>query len=96
MVVTDGLLTLGVNAGDGTHTFFNDVRVVLTAPADGFDYATAYADGIETLDKVNAKVRAIELFDLNGRRIATAPRGIAIVKKRMSDGTIRTEKVVRK
>ena len=96
VVVTDGLLTLGVNAGDGTHTFFNDVRVVLTAPADGFDYATAYADGIETLDKVNAKVRAIELFDLNGRRIATAPRGIAIVKKRMSDGTIRTEKVVRK
>ena len=41
--VTDGELTIGVNASQGSHTFFNDVRIVLTGPAKGFDYAKAYA-----------------------------------------------------
>ena len=41
------------------------------------------------------KVRAIQLFDLNGRSINKAQKGIVIVKKVMSDGTIKTEKVVK-
>ena len=40
--VTDGELTIGVNAGEGSHTFFNEVRILLTAPVNGFDYAAAY------------------------------------------------------
>lgn len=96
VVVTDGILTLGVNAGDGSHTFLNEVRIYLTAPADGFDYASAYeATGIETLDKsAAAKVNAIQLFDVNGRRLGKAQKGITIVKKVMSDGSIKTEKVI--
>ena len=39
-------------------------------------------------------VRNLQLFDLNGRRVLTARKGIFIVKKQMSDGTIRTEKVI--
>ena len=95
ITVTDGILTLGVNAGDGTHTFFNEVRVYLTAAAAGFDYASAYeAAGIETIEGAPAvKVRAIQLFDINGRRLSKAQKGITIVKKVMSDGSIRTEKV---
>jgi hypothetical protein len=42
--VTDGMLTLGVNAGDGTHTFFNDVRLELIAPVPGYDYASEAGD----------------------------------------------------
>jgi hypothetical protein len=99
--VVDGRLTIGANAGIGevtmeTNTFFNEVQVLLTAPAAGFDYATAFAVGIESAEATAAKVRAIEIYDLNGRRVLTAPRGVCIVKKLMSDGTVKTEKVIRK
>ena len=96
VVVTDGILTIGVNGGPSSHTFFSQVTLLLTGPATGFDYAAAYeAAGIETLEGTPAaKVRAIQLFDLNGRRVAKAQKGITIVKKVMSDGSIRTEKVI--
>lgn len=94
VVVADGVLTIGVNAGDGSKTFFNDVHLYLTGAIDGFDYKGAIETGIEAAQ--NAKVRAIEIYDLNGRRMAAAPRGISIVKMMMSDGTVRTQKVIRK
>ena len=51
--------------------------------------------GIETLEgTLAAKVRAIQLFDVNGRRLSKAQKGITIVKKVMSDGSIQTEKVI--
>jgi hypothetical protein len=66
--------------------------------AANVDYAKAYEDiaaGIETLEGTPAaKVRAIQLFDLNGRRVMKAQKGITIVKKVMSDGSVKTEKVV--
>lgn len=97
VTVTDGKLTVGVNAGGHSHTFFNEAKLILTAPAAGFDYASAYeqaVQGIETEVADNARVIGIEIFDLNGRRMAAAQRGIQIVKKYMSNGTIRTEKVI--
>ena len=36
--VTDGVLTIGVNAGPSSHTFFNEVRVLMTAPVAGYKY----------------------------------------------------------
>ena len=42
--VVDGKLTIGVNAGSASHTFFNDIRVYMTGAAEGFDYAAAYAE----------------------------------------------------
>ena len=38
VTVTDGKLTIGVNANDGSHTFFNEVVLEMTAPAAGFAY----------------------------------------------------------
>ena len=100
VIVTDGVLTIGVNAGQGSHTFFNEVRLLLTAPAT-FDYAGEYAKLNEQIETgveapAAARVRGIELYDLNGRRIFTAQKGIQIVKKYMSDGTVRIEKVIKK
>ena len=70
----------------------------MTGAASGFDYAKAYEDaaaGIETLEGTPAaKVRAIQIFDLNGRRLTKAQKGITIVKKVMSDGSIKTDKVI--
>lgn len=96
ILVTDGQLTIGVNAGPKSHTFFNEVRVLLTAPVANFDYGQAWLDGIDATVAQPAKVRAIELYDLNGQRVNTARQGVVLVKKYMSDGTVRTEKVVKK
>ena len=97
VVITDGIVTLGVNACNGSHTFFNDVRVILTAAATGFDYAKAYEEVLAGIDETtanNVKTRAIAIYDLNGRRMMKAERGVNIVKSLMSDGTVRTQKVV--
>lgn len=97
IVVTDGTLTIGANAQAGTHTFFNNVELYMTGKADGFDYGKAYDEvmvGVEPTTKT-AKVRAVQLFDLNGRRISTAKKGIVIIQKQMSDGTVKTEKVIK-
>ena len=102
VVVTDGELTIGAEAfGEKTHTFFSDVRLLLVEPATGFDYASEYAKLNEQIETgveapAAARVRGIELYDLNGRRIITAQKGIQIVKKYMSDGTVRIEKVINK
>ena len=103
VAVSDGILTIGVNAGDASHTFFNEVRLYLNLPIEGYDYAADLAavkemieSGVESKTVAPAKVRALELYDLNGRRIISAKPGVAIVKKYMSDGTVRVEKVVKK
>ena len=100
VVVTDGELTIGVNAGSSSHTFFNDVRLLLSNKTNA-DYAAAYNDVIGTIETGvdnarEVRVRGVELYDLNGRRIVSANKGIQIVKKYMSDGTVRIEKVVKK
>ncbi len=94
IVVTDGVLTIGVNGGQTSGTFFNDIRILLTGPAPGFDYGTAYTEGIDSEMAAKVTVRSYEVYDLNGRRLAKAQRGIQIMKKHMSDGTTRIEKVV--
>ncbi len=96
IVVTDGQLTIGVYYGNDSQYFFGNAKLTLTGAATGFDYAKAL-EVIETnIDAAKSnKVRAIQLFDLNGRSINKAQKGIVIVKKVMSDGTIKTEKVVK-
>ena len=97
LVVTDGILTIGVNAGPSSHTFFNEVRLVITNAIEGVDYGSLYQEVVDGVEDVKAEqVRAIQLYDLNGRRITTARQGVVIVKKIMSDGSVRTEKVVKK
>lgn len=98
--ITDGILTLGSKfVNDDGQYFFDKVRLQLVAAAVGFDYAAAYQEhltGIDATVTQPAKVLGFELYDLNGRRIATVQKGITIVKKYMSDGTIVTEKVIKK
>ena len=96
--ITDGKLVLGVNfASDGGQYFFDHVLLTMTGAAKGFDYAKAKEDymntGIEPAQAA-AKVRAIEVYDLNGMRTAKATRGLNIVKKYMSDGSVRIQKVI--
>lgn len=96
IIVEDGMLTLGCTWSNLSQAFLDDVHVYLTGKAD-VDYSALYdevAAGIETAAS-KAKVRAIELYDLNGQRIPVAKKGIVIVKKQMSDGTVKMEKVIK-
>ena len=97
VTVTDGVLTLGFKSGSTSQPFLNEVHILLTGAAN-VNYSDLYNEVItnigETVSSDN-KVRAIELYDLNGRRITKAQKGLVIVKKVMSDGTIRTQKVVK-
>jgi hypothetical protein len=96
ITVTDGKLTIGFYYGNDSQYFFGDAKLTLTGAAAGFDYGKAVEDlstGIE--NPATAKVRALQLYDLNGRRIVTAQKGIQIVKKMMSDGTVKTQKVIK-
>ena len=95
--VTDGVLTIGVKWNNLAQMMFDRVQVFLANPAAGFDYGKAYEEvltGVDAQQQV-AKVRAIEMFDLNGQRIPVAKKGVVIVKKHMSDGTVRTQKIVK-
>ena len=98
VVITDGQLTLGAFAANGSHVFFNNVQLFMTNSAEGFDYASALKELVDGIDSVEAgnnnAVRKVELYDLNGRRIVTAKKGLNIVKKYMNDGSVRTEKVI--
>ena len=96
IVVTDGKLTIGVYYGADSQYFFGNSKLTMTGAATDFDYAKALEDIETNIDAAKSnKVRAIQLFDLNGRSINKAQKGIVIVKKVMSDGTIKTEKVVK-
>lgn len=93
--VTDGQLTLGIHFGGDAQIFFQHARLTLMAPAD-INYADTYQEFISGVDAAKtAKVRAIEVYDLNGHRLVNAKKGISIVRKLMSDGTVKTSKVVK-
>ena len=97
--VKDGKLTIGVQFGRGegtTQFMFDYARLYLVGAAEGFNYVAAaesIAQGIENAN--TSKVRSISMYDLNGRSIKKANKGIVIVRKVMGDGTVKTSKVVK-
>ena len=95
--VIDGKLTIGFRFGTGSQAFLNDVEIWMTSPISGHDYTKEYQEvlsGVEAA-KATAKVRAIEIYDLNGKRIPAAKKGVVIVKKTMSDGSVKVEKAIK-
>jgi len=95
--VIDGVLTIGVKWNNLAQMMFDRVQIFLAQPAAGFDYAAGYNEAITGVEAAanTAKVLSIKLFDLNGQRLGVAKKGVVIVQKQMSDGTIKTEKVIK-
>lgn len=98
--IVDGYLNFGVRfkttSSGATHNMFDRVKLYLTGAVPGHNYAEDYEQiktGVNTAK--TAKVRAIEVYDLNGRRIQKAQKGLNIVKRVMSDGSVKTSKVVK-
>ncbi len=97
ITVVDGKLIFGIHFAGDSQYFFQGSSLWMTAAADGFDYGKAYDQilaGVDETVATTAKVRAMQIYDLNGRRISKGQKGIVIVKKMMSDGSTRVEKVV--
>ena len=93
ITITDGQLGVGFYYNNESQAFFEEITAVkMVAPADGYDYAAALTS-IKNAP-ATAKVRAIQVYDLNGRRMIRAQKGLQIVKKQMSDGTVRVEKLI--
>ena len=79
-----------------TQYMFDAARLYLTGAKEGHDYAADYNQIITgVVSAKNAKVSAIEVYDLNGRRMVKATKGLNIVKRVMSDGSVQTSKVVK-
>jgi hypothetical protein len=94
--VLDGNLTLGVK-WNNSQFMFDYVKIFLTGPAAGADYSKEYQDFVDAVDAAAAAatVKSVEIFDINGVQLPVAKKGVNIVKKTMSDGTIITEKIVK-
>jgi hypothetical protein len=93
ITITDGQLGVGIYYNNESQAFFEEITAVkMVAPADDYDYAAALTS-IKNAP-ATAKVRAIQVYDLNGRRMIRAQKGLQIVKKQMSDGTVRVEKLI--
>ena len=57
----------------------------------------AQVDGIDTdLDNINVEVKDAQYFDVLGRRVDASANGIVIKIVTLSDGTVKSEKVIRK
>jgi len=100
IVVVDGQMTVGCNFPETSQWMFDQIKSVnITGAASGVDYANLYQEQLQGIDGTAAEpvVRHIAIYDLNGRQLTSArTAGIVIVKKYMSDGTVRVEKFVKK
>lgn len=72
--VTDGQLTVGIHFAGDSQYFFSQIKLYLTAPAAGFDYAEAYT-GVKTISQTADRN---VYYDLQGRRVAKPAKGLYI------------------
>lgn len=92
--IKDGLVTVGMAYGTGSQAFLNGIEIILIGKAKEVDYEKEFTNGIDSKTAAPV-VRDIKVFDLNGRRQVVAKKGLNIVKKTLSDGTVVTEKIVK-
>ena len=80
ITVTNGQLTLGFVWGPECQAFMDEVHILLTGPAEGFDYAKAYneaAAGIETV-QIAGKATNGAIYNLSGQRVNNSFKGLVI------------------
>lgn len=79
--VTDGVLTLGFKSGTTSQPFLEEVHILMTGPAAGFDYEKAYDEqsaGVETV-KVADKTNNGAIYNLSGQRVNKSFKGLVIM-----------------
>ncbi len=89
--ILDGKLTMGAHAGANSHIFINNFQIFLVGGSSTYDYNKGYTDGISTTSN---KLQSVAVFDMNGRQIVRAAKGVNIVKRTYSDGSVKVGKVL--
>ena len=80
ITIEDGQLTVGFYYGNTSQAFFEEITSVkLIAPLAGHDYKNDKETSIETA--AAPSVRSILVYDLNGRRVIKANKGLQIVRE---------------
>ena len=90
--ILDGKLTIGAHAGANSHIFINNFQIFLVGKSANYDYAKGYADGINTVSKNTLK--SVAVYDMNGRQMVRATKGVNLVKRTYSDGTVKVDKYI--
>lgn len=90
--ILDGNLVIGAHAGPDSHVFINNFSIYLVGKSATYDYKKGLADGIE--NAINDNSYTVAVYDLNGRRIVRATKGVNIVKRTYSNGRVVTSKVL--
>lgn len=87
--ILDGKLTIGAHAGANSHIFMNNFAIYLVGgnkTADMDEYLT----GVETV-KGNS-IKNVTVYDINGRQMVRAAKGVNIVKRTYNDGSVKVGK----
>ncbi len=64
----------------------DDVRIFFVAPLEGYDYAAALQELETSLSVVTPNATVVEIYNVNGVRVANAQKGVNIMK--MSNGKV--------
>lgn len=91
--ILDGVLTIGAHAGANSHIFMNNFAIYLVGSSAEANYeklAEDWANGIQTVK--NAKLKSVAVYDLNGAQKMHATKGVNIVKRTYSDGSVKVSK----
>lgn len=90
--ILDGKLTIGAHAGlTDSHIFINNFAIYLVGAANT-DYNKALTDFETGITTTGKSLKSVAVFDMNGRQIVRAAKGVNIVKRTYSDGTVKISK----
>lgn len=90
--ILDGKVTLGAHAGESdSHIFINKFAIKLVNLSGNFNYENnEFMTGVESVK--NNQVVKVAVYDINGRQKYNATKGMNIVKRTYSDGSVKVGK----
>lgn len=90
--ILDGKLTIGAHAGASSCIFINNFQLFLVGASKTFDYAGAVVPAVDGVEGLNNRVVNVAVYDMNGRQVVRANKGVNIIKRTYSDGTVTMSK----
>lgn len=90
--ILDGKLTIGAHAGASSHIFINKFGIYLVGGSKTYNYKEN--DFITGIDTKSAQLQSVAVYDVNGRQVVRAGKGVNIVKRTYSDGSVKVAKYI--
>lgn len=90
--ITDGKLTIKFKSSTASHLYINNAILTLVNKISDYNYATS----VKGVDSSNKELKSVNYYRVDGSRLNAAAKGITIVKKTFTDGTVKIEKTLSK